>query len=559
MAHDVGFDEDDLRARAGSRSFQRGLGYLDAVAGLEVGDGWITARVQGTDVYEVELALDGDRGVLGDCACPYGQEGHFCKHCVAVGLTVLRQAEAIPRQRAAAAARADALEAWLRALSREELLTLLREQLADDRELRRRLELRATAARSDLGTIRDRVLALLDPRPFARYGYVEYADAHAYARQAQEVVAALRTLAADGRPADAAALTREAIEALCRTYEEIDDSDGAVAEVASRLAEAHLEACRAARPDPDDVARWLVGHLLGDLGDAVDIDVYDYREVLGEAGLARVRHLATEAWQRKPSGWAEQYLMERLVKAEGDVDALVAVYAADLSPTGATHLRIAEELDAAGRDEEALQWAERGVKAACKAPNFDGRLADYVCARYTRAGRTDKVVAVRRDRFRAHRSLDAYQQLRTAAKAADRWDRERETALEALREDARRQRHGRYGGPVLIDALLDDGDLDAAWRAAHDGADEKQWLTLADRSADTHPADALTVYLRLIEPLKKTTGDRAYQQMARLLLGARACHRELGTQQEFTEYLAALRTDQKRKRNLMKILDQHGL
>lgn len=555
----MGFDEDDLRARAGTRSFQRALGYLDAVAGLEVGESWITARVQGTNVYEVELTLDGGSAVLGDCSCPYGQEGHFCKHCVAVGMTVLRQAEAIPRQRAAAAARADALEAWLRALSREELLTLLREQLTDDRELRCRLELRATAAGSDLGTIRDRVLALLDPRPFARYGYVEYADAHAYTRQAQEAVAALHTLTANGRPADAAALARETIEALCRTYEEIDDSDGAVAEVASRLTEAHLEACRAARPDPDDLAHWLVGHLLGDLGDAVDIDVYDYRGVLGEAGLARVRRLATEAWRRKPSGWAEKYLLERLVKAEGDVDALVAVYAADLSPTGATHLRIAEELDAAGRDEEALQWAERGVKAAFETPNFDGRLADYVCARYTRAGRTDEVVAVRRNRFLAHHSLDAYQQLRTAAKAAGYWDDERETALEALREDARRQRRGGYGGPVLIDALVDDGDLDAAWRAAHDGADAGQWLTLADRSADTHPADALAVYLRLVEPLKKTTGDRAYQQMARLLLGARACHRTLGTEQEFTEYLGALLTDQKRKRNLMKILDQHGL
>ncbi|WP_371648944.1 MULTISPECIES: hypothetical protein [unclassified Streptomyces] len=303
-------------------------------------------------------------------------------------------------------------------------------------------------------------------------------------------MAALHTLTANGRPADAAALARETIETLCRTYEEIDDSDGAVAEVASRLTEAHLQACRAARPDPDDLAQWLVGHLLGHLGDAMDIDVYDYRGVLGEAGLARVRRLATEARRRKPSGWAEKYLLERLVKAEGDVDALVAV---------------------------------------------------------------------RRDRFLAHHSLDAYQRLRTAAKAAGCWDHERETALEALREDARRQRRGGYGGPVLIDALVDDGDLDAAWRAAHDGADAGQWLTLADRSADTHPADALAVYLRLVEPLKKTTGDRAYQQMARLLLGARACHRTLGTEQEFTEYLGALRTDQKRKRNLMKILDQHGL
>ncbi|MFI1172828.1 hypothetical protein [Streptomyces melanogenes] len=43
------------------------------------------------------------------------------------------------------------------------------------------------------------------------------------------------------------------------------------------------------------------------------------------------------------------------------------------------------------------------------------------------------------------------------------WGRERETALEALREDAGQWHHGWHGGPVLIDARLDDGDLDAFW------------------------------------------------------------------------------------------------
>lgn len=56
----VGFGEDDLRALAGTRPFERGLGYLDAVSGLEVGEGSVTAVVHGTDVYEVEFTLGGD-------------------------------------------------------------------------------------------------------------------------------------------------------------------------------------------------------------------------------------------------------------------------------------------------------------------------------------------------------------------------------------------------------------------------------------------------------------------------------------------------------------------
>ena len=55
------------------------------------------------------------------------------------------------------------------------------------------------------------------------------------------------------------------------------------------------------------------------------------------------------------------------------------------------------------------------------------------------------------------------------------------------------------------------------------------------------------------------TGNDIYQRIANLLLSARACHESLGTTAEFRRYVAALRADQKRKRNLIKILDQKGL
>ncbi|MER6981450.1 DUF6880 family protein [Streptomyces carpinensis] len=300
-----------------------------------------------------------------------------------------------------------------------------------------------------------------------------------------------------------------------------------VGQAVAAVSEAHLEACSVARPDPERLAEWLVGQVLGDWNDAADLDPLDYADVLGPAGLARLRQLAAEARRRRPNGWAERYLMERLVKAEGDVDALVALYAKDLVPSGATHLRIAEELDAAGREDEALSWAERGLRATICEAHVDGRLADYVCARYMQAGRMAETVAVRRDRFRT--------------------------------EDARRERGGWCRGPVLMDVLLDDGDLDGAWREAAGCADDRQWQRLADLSRETRPADALAVYWRLIEPLKEPTGDRVYERMAQLLLNARDCHQALDTEAEFTAHLADLRAELKRRRKLMTILDRHGL
>ncbi|MEU9946183.1 SWIM zinc finger family protein [Streptomyces lavendulae] len=254
MTHALGFTEEDLRRLAGVRSFERGLGYLSTISRLEIGDEAITAIVDGSNTYQVELTEDEDSGLTGWCDCPYGQEGNFCKHCVAVGLAVLGQAESVPQQRSAAASRTRLLDGWLESRTQEELLALVREQLADDRDLRRRLELRAAAAGEDTGIVRERVLSLLDTRPFARYGYVEYADAHAYGRQAAEAVTALRALTASGRSADAVEVAREALQSLGRAYGKIDDSDGLVGDVATRLAEAHLEACQTARPDPVETA-----------------------------------------------------------------------------------------------------------------------------------------------------------------------------------------------------------------------------------------------------------------------------------------------------------------
>ncbi|MET9608063.1 SWIM zinc finger family protein [Streptomyces sp. NPDC006512] len=562
MTHALGFTEEDLRRLAGARSFERGLGYLSALSRLEIGEQAITATVDGTDAYEVELTEDGDGGLTGWCDCPYGQEGNFCKHCVAVGLAVLGQAESVPQRRSAAASRTRLLETWLESRDREELLALVREQLADDRDLRHRLELRAATAGEDIGVVRERILSLLDTRPFARYGYVEYADAGAYGLQAAEAVTALRALTARGRAADAVEVAREALRALGRTYGEIDDSDGLVGEVATGLAEAHLEACRAARPDPVACAEWLVGHLLDEVNDATDIDLFDYRDVLGERGLARARDLVVDAWRANPKRWAEKSLMERLLKADrGSVDMLVAVHATDLAPNGHTHLVIARELETAGRTAEALEWAERGLREAESDCVPDDELIAFVCERYSRADRLADAVTVRRNMLRVHPSLATYSHLRTAARTAGAWeDAERTDALTVLKAVAQPKTGHGYSGSVLVDALIDDVDLDAAWQAAEDGyADQRQWLALADRIRDQRPADALTVYLRWIDPLRTRTGDTAYERMAKLLLSVRACHHSLGTEAEFADYLATLRADQKRKRKLMAILDLYGL
>lgn len=115
--------------------------------------------------------------------------------------------------------------------------------------MRRRLELRAASARGDLTAVRSRIRDLFDTGPFAQYEYVEYADARAYADQARQAVSAIGALTGSGRVADAITLAREAMRLLAEAVESVDDSDGWLGQISADLADAHLGACRTARPD----------------------------------------------------------------------------------------------------------------------------------------------------------------------------------------------------------------------------------------------------------------------------------------------------------------------
>jgi uncharacterized Zn finger protein len=81
-----------LESLASSSAFRRGEAYFSvgAVGRLRLTDDRIAALVEGSQSYQVELR--DNRGELaGDCSCPRAAAGHFCKHCVAVGLAWLAE------------------------------------------------------------------------------------------------------------------------------------------------------------------------------------------------------------------------------------------------------------------------------------------------------------------------------------------------------------------------------------------------------------------------------------------------------------------------------------
>jgi uncharacterized Zn finger protein len=225
-----------LRELAGERYFARGEAYFDEgrVRALTEYRGRVTAGVAGTEDYRVKLWADGDD--LGySCSCPLGDDGEFCKHCVAVGLAWLEETEAKGKRgrTGSSVATMDDVRALLEQQDKSRLVELLLNEALENESLRERLLLetaRLNPERVNLATYRHAL-----KRAIRTGNYVAYAATNSYARGIHRAAEALAVLLADGHAAEVVELTEYALAQLEESLGYVDDSNGRVGVVAAEL------------------------------------------------------------------------------------------------------------------------------------------------------------------------------------------------------------------------------------------------------------------------------------------------------------------------------------
>lgn len=563
---------DLLRRLAGARSFERGEEYFaDGAVRPPLLEGeTITATVWGTRPYRVALQPARGGGIAHSCTCPIGEDGQFCKHCVAVGLAAIEQRDELVARPAPISL--DGLRSHLESLGREHLVELLLDEAAGDEALGERLRLRAAAATpgdAQLATFRQAIDRTIDPSSF-----VSYRDAREWRRAVDRLIDLLADLAAGGDAAAAIELCEHAFDRLEDAYGLIDDSDGHISDLIARLKELHVKACERGNPDPVALAERLVARRLdGELEIFLDA-LETHAGVLGDAGLNRYSELVRAEWDELPSvgpGDTREYgrplrvrhAMEELARRGGDVDEVVSVMSQDLAYPY-DFLQIARVCADAGRDRDAVDWCERGIEAFPERPDL--RLHAFLAAAYTRAGRAHDALEITWDAFCERPALETYTELKPYADRVGAWRERRERALGVLRKRAAEFRatpmasyfggHPRGDHSEIVRVLLWEGELDAAWEEAvahgcHDGL----WLELAERRKQEHPEDALRVYRPRVEPEIARTSKAGYEAAVRFLEEIGRLLRRLGRPEEFRALVAEIRETHARKRNLMALLD----
>lgn len=526
--------QETLERLAGGPYYKRGYDYFKSgcVLSLTEYQGTLSARVQGTHTYRVKLrALNGRLDYA--CSCPLGDEGAFCKHCVAAGLAWLEGRKSGGGPAGSGASEMETLKAWLLAQPPEALAEIIMEQALNHESLRRGLLRQAEkAAKAEKATKRsgkkkfdpeewraaiDNVIELAessadDGEPYYDDRYDEYdedddddydeddrAELEKAAAEAQEELERdLKRAIGEGHATEVMELAEYGLEATERAQENsYDESGDYLAELIHAFEELHLAACRKAKPEPEALARRLYEHYMrsdwGGFADALET----YGALLGKKGKAAYQALARRDWEALPARTERQgarsadwrsdaeprryrltRLMERMAEAAGDLDALVAVKSKDLAEPY-QYLAIAELYREAKQYDQALEWAKKGLAAFPQTP--DWRLREFLADEYHRSKRHEEAMALVWTEFSEHPFLERYKALKSHAEKARAWPAWRERALGLVRERIEREKAQRGGKKAnlwappppdhsaLVEFLLWEGDVEAAWNEAVEG------------------------------------------------------------------------------------------
>ncbi|HEY1171098.1 MAG TPA: SWIM zinc finger family protein [Verrucomicrobiae bacterium] len=568
---------ENLQRCSGSQSFQRGNAYArsGAVHNLVEFNHRITAQVSGTENYTVELWVDANE-LAYDCTCPMGEDGTFCKHCVAVGLTWIANRNNGKKSSSTPTVTLKDARDWLARQDKEYLINLLLDQAAKDHILREKLLLQAISTsgkKINVESYRDAI-----NRATHIHGFVDYRSARGFASGVRNVVNSLAELLKKGHALEVIELAEHGLSAIENALNHADDSDGEISSLLHDFQDLHHEACKKARPDPVALAEKLFNWEMKTSWDTFYQAAEVYAEILGPSGLKTYQSLAQKKWEeipaRKPNDsdvnkftkyFRITSMMESLARKTGDIEAVVAVKSKDLS-SPYCFLQIAEIYRTAKNYPQALAWAERGLNAFPKRP--DGRLREFLADEYHRAHRHDDALSLIWSEFIDFPRLDRYQLLKNHVDKVKQWPTWRTKALDHIREKiaAEKALQVRKGGSwnlyppshsLLVEIALWENDLETAWQEAiSGGCHNSLWLQLAKTRETTHPADVIPVYQKLAEAQIELKNNSSYAEAAKLVKHIRSLMHALERQEEFNNYLAQLRARHKPKRNFIALLQK---
>jgi uncharacterized Zn finger protein len=550
----MNFAAASLRPLAGSPAYQRGEAYFaeGRVRVLRHGEHGAQGEVIGTEAYRCQLSWKTPTLEF-DCNCPVGDRGECCKHVVALALTV----EQPSAQKQHPSKRSSGLAQFLRKQPVAWLADTLLQLSHEHPEIARRLQIQQQLSGDvDFAALKKTVSSIL-----GRARFLDYRQSMAYARKLIEVNDLLRQLLAANQASIAMPLCEYALERLFVIYEQSDDSAGTIGSEMHEISHIYQQACTQAADA--SLPKRLFKLMLADGWSIVRIE--DFSDLLGASGLAEWESLLENTWANvvtKPAADTTgkkmqlQYMMEALAEKRGDVDLLIRLYSQDLNQNlnqPYHYDRIVETCTKHQRPREAVQWAERGLKAFPHNAHLRSMLAEL----YANDGLDAEVITLIWQNFIDHASPQNYLKLKQVA--GDDWPQWRKKAHETMQASERKafEHPPRYARPtapdcsIRLSCLLAENALEEARDIAMaQSCNAHVKLALARRIAAQHPLEAASHFQAVIPSIIHMGNNNAYAQAADLLRELAPCL----PSEVYQNYIVSLKQQFKAKRNFISLL-----
>lgn len=464
-----------LRDEAGDAVFKRGQTYAVSGAvqdtelsypqpGEEGGHSGgpiilLRATVMGTQPYTCEVLVTPDDEVEGDCDCPHAQDGYFCKHQVALALTLrgLLVGEAsvldpVAQKKVAASAK----RAKTQADNRASLQDFVKSQSAAD--LAQRLWAWAEMDRdlmADLKAWATQAKATDDPKNLTKVitellrssrEFLGWHECGSYVRRAEKVLPLLQPWLAND-PAQLRELCDHTLRRLFKVAEQADDSNGEIGDLMHKVMDLLLSALQAKPPEAAWLDRWF------SLQQADPWGLWSERTVMDAAGPAvqaafakravadwlawQAQQRATQAGESSIKGATrekselvasfrglDRYNPEReklrsryldCIERQGDPVAMVEAMH-DSAEGASEYSQLVVYCEKHKKLREAMEVALLAYK---KFPT-DWRTEADVLRCYERDGWDEEALLIRRRQFEKRPDVDHYRAVLVAAKSAGR-------------------------------------------------------------------------------------------------------------------------------------------
>jgi tetratricopeptide (TPR) repeat protein len=579
--------DDEIQARVGLQSFQRGKQYFHDRAIIDARQQGMSlkARCLGSrsSPYRLVITFGPDGLSVANCSCPVGAGG-YCKHIAALLLTW--------RERPQEFLAMEEQDTTLERRSKEDLIALVKQMLRQDPELETLLDIPLPTG--------ERRPTPVDSEIYRRQAAAVFFQTEEHWETPGDVAQGLLAITSIGdgfaRQQDyasaAAVYGAVALESL-QHFESYHEESGAMVDVISECID-DLGECLA-KEHERTVRERIVRTLF---------EVYRFDVDFGGVGLSdEVPGLlldhATPEERRTVAGWVRESIPQGggstttwrrhayggfLLDLELDTlddEAFLQV----CRETGRVH-DLADRLLSLGRAEEA-------VKAVQGASDYDLLYVTPIFDRYERGDLADRLMVERsqttqdtrildwlKDRsktrgdtaaaldlserlFRMRPDLTRYRELRELGRQTGAWETMRPQVLTILREQR--------WNDLLVAIHLDEGEIDQALEVLRNlGSDlmgysyglygkETLALQVARAAAETRPRAALEIYRQQVEHLIGVRNRGSYGEAARLLVQVRILYSKLGESKAWSSYLEELRERYRSLRALKEELAVAGL